>query len=142
MLDTLIKTGVKSIEATIRRRWILFAGFVARMEDTRLQVRDVRRGSGGRGLRGGPGKRVDGVFLGRHQSFRYRRRPVDTCSLGREETAQDGEIKDDTFHGKIDRCRERQGWTTACNSMPKRDGKGQGENSPKQACSCWFARHN
>ena len=33
---TLIKTGGKSIEATLRRRWILFAGFVARMEDTRL----------------------------------------------------------------------------------------------------------
>ena len=35
-LDTLIKTGSESIEATIRRRRILFAGFVARMEDTRL----------------------------------------------------------------------------------------------------------
>ena len=35
-LDTLIKTGSESIEATLRRRWwILFAGFVARMEDTR-----------------------------------------------------------------------------------------------------------
>ena len=35
-LDTLIKTGSESIEATFRRRRILFAGFVARMEDTRL----------------------------------------------------------------------------------------------------------
>ena len=35
-LDTLIKTGSESIEATLRRRWILFAGFVAPMEDTRL----------------------------------------------------------------------------------------------------------
>ena len=35
-LDTLIKTGSESIEATFRRRQILFAGFVARMEDTRL----------------------------------------------------------------------------------------------------------
>ena len=35
-LDTLFKTGSVSIEATIRRRRILFAGFVARMEDTRL----------------------------------------------------------------------------------------------------------
>ena len=32
----LIKTGSESIEATLRRRRILFAGFVARMEDTRL----------------------------------------------------------------------------------------------------------
>ena len=35
-LDTLLKTGSESIEATSRRRRILFAGFVARMEDTRL----------------------------------------------------------------------------------------------------------
>ena len=35
-LDTLMKTGSESIAATLRRRRILFAGFVARMEDTRL----------------------------------------------------------------------------------------------------------
>ena len=35
-LDTLIKTGCESIAATLRRRRILFAGFVARMEDKRL----------------------------------------------------------------------------------------------------------
>ena len=35
-LDTLVKTGSESIEATLRRRRILFAGFVVRMEDTRL----------------------------------------------------------------------------------------------------------
>ena len=35
-LDTLVKTGSESIEATLRRRRILFEGCVARMEDTRL----------------------------------------------------------------------------------------------------------
>ena len=35
-LDTLMKTGSENIEATIPRRWILFAGFVARMKNTRL----------------------------------------------------------------------------------------------------------
>ena len=35
-LDTLLKTGSESIEATLRRSRILFAGIVARMEDTRL----------------------------------------------------------------------------------------------------------
>ena len=35
-LDTLLKTGSESIEATLRKRRILFAEFVARMEDTRL----------------------------------------------------------------------------------------------------------
>ena len=35
-LDMLMKTGGESIETIMRRRRILFAGFVARMEDTRL----------------------------------------------------------------------------------------------------------
>ena len=35
-LHTLIKTGSESIEATLRKRRILFAGFVARMEDITL----------------------------------------------------------------------------------------------------------
>ena len=35
-LDTLIKTGSESSEATLRSRRILFAGFEACMEDTRL----------------------------------------------------------------------------------------------------------
>ena len=35
-LGTLVKTGSESIEATLRRRRILLAGFVARMEDARL----------------------------------------------------------------------------------------------------------
>ena len=47
-----------------------------------------------------------------------------------------------TFHGEIDRGRERQDWTTACGSMPSRDGKDQEQESLKQACLCWFARHN
>ena len=40
----------------------------------------------------------------------------------------------------IVRCRESQGWTTAGKGMPKLDGKDQGEDSPKQVGSCWFAR--
>ena len=35
-LGTLIKTRSESIEVTLRRRRILFAGYVSRMEDTRL----------------------------------------------------------------------------------------------------------
>ena len=35
-LDTLMKTGSESVDAMMRRRRILFAGFVARMADTRL----------------------------------------------------------------------------------------------------------
>ena len=40
--------------------------------------------------------------------------------------AQDGGTWGGTFHGEIDRRRESQGWTTACSSMPERDGKDQG----------------
>ena len=98
-------------------------------------MRDVRRIGGGRGLCGGPVKRVDGVFPGRPQSFRHQRRPVDDCSPGRGGMAQNGGTRGGTFHGEMDRCRESQGWTTASCSgtpergMPKRDGKDQEEDS-------------
>ena len=59
---------------------------------------------------------------------------------GRGGMAQDGRTRGGTFHGEMDCCRESQGWTTACSGMPERDGKDQGEDSPKQADSCWFAR--
>ena len=36
ILVFLIKTGSESIKATLHRRWILFAGFVAQMENPRL----------------------------------------------------------------------------------------------------------
>ena len=70
------------------------------------EVRDVRRIGGGRGLCGGPGKRVDGVFPGRSQSFRHQRRSVDDCSLGLGGMAQNGGTRGETFHGEMDRCRE------------------------------------
>ena len=51
-VDTLMKTGRESTEAIVRRRRVLFAGFVARVEDTRIPKCDVRRSGGGRRLRG------------------------------------------------------------------------------------------
>ena len=104
-------------------------------------VRDARRIGGGRGLCGGPEKRVDGVFPGRPQSFRYQRRPVDNCSPGRGRIAQNGGTRGGTFHGEMDCCRGSQGWTMTCSGMLERDGKDQREESRKQAGSCWFARH-
>ena len=63
-LDTLIKTGSESIDATLRRRRILFAGFVARMEDTRLpkcmMFGEMVRGAG---CVGGQEKEWMGCFL-------------------------------------------------------------------------------
>ena len=40
------------------------------------------------------------------------------------------------FMAKWILCRESQGWTTVCSGMPERDGKDQGEDSPKQQGSC------
>ena len=83
---------------------------------------------------------MDGVFPGQPQSFRHQRRPVSNCSPGREGMAQNGGTRGGTFHGEMDRCRGSQGWTTARSRTPERDHKDQGEDSPKQAGSCWFAR--
>ena len=69
-LDTLIKTRIESIEATLRRRRILFAGFVARMEDTRLP-KCVMFGElvGGAGCVGGKEKEWMGCFLDDLRAF-------------------------------------------------------------------------
>ena len=69
-LDTLVKTGTESIEATLRRRRILFAGFVARMEDTRrpkcvMFVEMV----GSTGCVGGPEREWMGCFLDDLRAF-------------------------------------------------------------------------
>ena len=62
--------GSESIEATLRRRWILFAGFVARMEDTRLP-KYVMFGEmvGGAGCVGGQEKEWMGCFLDDFRAF-------------------------------------------------------------------------
>ena len=69
-LDTLVKTGSESIEATLRKRRILFAGFVARMEDTRLP-KCVMFGEmvGGAGCMGGQEKEWMGCFLDDLRAF-------------------------------------------------------------------------
>ena len=141
-LDTLVKTGSESIEATLRRRRILFAGFVARMEDTRLLPKYVMCGEmvGGAGCVRDQEKEWMGCFLDDLRAFRHQRRPVDDCSPGRGGMAQNGRTRGGTFHGKMDHCRNKQGWTTVCSGMPERDGKDQGEDNPKQPGSCWFAR--
>ena len=45
--------------------------------------------------------------------------------------AQNGRSRGGTFHDKMNRCRKNQGGTTACSCMSERDGKDQGEDSPK-----------
>ena len=82
---------------------------------------------------------MNGVFPGRPQSFRHQRRPVNDCinsSPRRGGMAQDGGTRGGTFNGEMDLCRESQGWTTACSSMPEHYEKYQGEDNRKQAGSC------
>ena len=69
-LDTLIKMGSESIEATLRRRRILFAGFVVRMKYTRLPS-CVIFGElvGGAGCVGGQEKERMGCFLDDLRAF-------------------------------------------------------------------------
>ena len=69
-LDTLVKTGSESIEATLRRRRILFAGFMARMEDTRIP-KCVMFGEmvGGAGCVGGQEKEWMECFLDDLRAF-------------------------------------------------------------------------
>ena len=69
-LDTLTKTGSESIEATLRRRRILFSGFVARMEDTK-QPKYVMFGEmvGGADCVGGQEKEWMGCFLDDLRAF-------------------------------------------------------------------------
>ena len=92
-LDTLVKIGSERIEATLRRRRVLFAGCGAHGGYKTAEVRDVRRNGEGRGLCGSPGKRVNGVFPERPQSFRHQHRPVDDCSPGRGGMAQNGKTR-------------------------------------------------
>ena len=64
-LDTLVKTGNETIDATLSRRSILFAEFVARVEDTKV-LRCVMFGEvvGGVGCVAGQDKKCIGSFLG------------------------------------------------------------------------------
>ena len=69
-LDTLIKTGSERIEATLRRRRILFARFVASMEETKLP-KCVMFGElvGGAGCVGDQEKEWMGYFLDNLKAF-------------------------------------------------------------------------
>ena len=140
-LDTLIKTGSESIEATFCRRRILFAGFVARVEDTRLP-KCVMFGEmvGGTGCVGGQEKEWMGCFLDDLRAFGINADLWTTAAQDEGEWCRTAGKRGETFHGEMDRCRESQGWTTTCCGMPEREGKNQEEDSPKQAGSCWFAR--
>ena len=142
-LDTLVKTGSESIEVTLRSRRILFAGFVARMEDTRLP-KCVMFGEmvGGAGCVGGQEKESTGCFLDDLRAFGINADQWTTAAQDEGEWRRTAEQGEGHFMAKwVAAERTKAGLLhTACSGMPERDGKDQGEDSPKQADSCWFAR--
>ena len=95
-----MKTGSERIAAIMRRRRILFAGFVARTEDTRLPKCAIfgELVVAGAGCVGGQKKEwMECLLDDLTQSFRYQRRPMDDCSPGRGGIAKDGETRGGTF---------------------------------------------
>ena len=88
----------------------MFAGFVERMEDTRLRDRVIfGELVGGAGCMG-EGKEWTGCFLDDlTQCFRYQCRPVDDCSPGQGGMGQRNKARGEMFHGEIDCCGESQG---------------------------------
>ena len=102
--DKLIKTGSESIEATLRRRRILFVGFVARIEDTGLP-KCVMFGElvGSAGYLGGQGKEWMSCFLDDFRAFGIIADQWTTAAHD-EGMAQDGGTRGGTFHSEMDRC--------------------------------------
>ena len=106
-MDTLLKTSSGSIEAVVRRRRTLFAGFVARMGNTRLpKCMMFGELMGGVCCLGGRRKKMGGLSPGRRQSFRHQRRPVEDRSPGGGGMAQDGGARSGMFHDEMDRRRK------------------------------------
>ena len=114
----------------------MFAGFVARMEDTRLP-KCVMFGElvGGAGCvgKGGQEKAWMGCSPDDLRVFGINADPRTTAAQDMVRGNGASGTRRGRFHSKIDRCRVSQGWTAACSCMPERDGNGQGEDSPKQA---------
>ena len=141
-LDTLVKTGSESIEATLRRRRILFAGFMARMEDTRLP-KCVMFGEmvGGAGCVRGQEKELMGCFPDDFRAFGVNADQWTTAAEDEGGCRRVAEQRVKHLMAKwIAAEKTKAGLRHACSGMPERDGKDQGEDSPKQAGSCRFAR--
>ena len=84
---------------------------------------------GGAGCVGGQEKESMGCFLDDLRAFGTNADQWTTAGG----MAQNGRTRGRTlFHGEMDRCRESQGWTTACSGMPECDGKDQDEDIPSK----------
>ena len=96
------------------------------MEDTRLP-KCVMFGEmvGGAGCVGGQEKEWMGCFLDDFRAFGINADQWTTAAQDEREWRRTAEQGAERF---------------MATGMPERDGKHQGEDSPKQAGSCWFAR--
>ena len=109
-LDTLLKRRSESIETNLDRMRILFAGFVARMEDTRLP-KCVMFGEmvGGAGCLGGQEKKWMGCFPDDLRAFGINADQWTTSAQDEGEWRRAAQQGGGTIHDKMDRCRENQG---------------------------------
>ena len=117
----------------MRTRRILFAGFMARLEDTRLP-KCVMFGElmGGAGCVGGQEKEWMGYFLDDLKAFGDDAHQRTTAAQNDGEWRKTAEQGAGRFMAKwIAAEKVRSG-----SSMPERDGKDQERDSLKQACSC------
>ena len=112
----------------MRRRGILFAGFVAGMVWGACCV-------------GGQEKEWMGCLLDDLRAFGINADQWTTVAQDEGEWRRTAEQEAERFMANWITA-ESQGWTTVCSRMPERDGKDQRQDSPKRACSCWFARHS
>ena len=105
--DTLIKTGSETIEPTLRRRRILFAGFLAHMEDTRLP-KCVMFGElvGGAGCGGGQDKRWMRCVLDDLRAFGINADQWATAAQDEGEWRSTAEQGGEKFHGEMNHCRK------------------------------------
>ena len=127
----------------MRKRRILFAGFVARMEDTRLPKCVVfGELSAGVSCVGGQEKEWMGCFLDDLRAFGINADQWRTAAEDEEKWRRTAKQGAERFMAKWIATEKVRAETTTCTSMPDRDGKDQEQENPKQACSCWFARHS
>ena len=103
------------------------------------EVHDVREMVGGAGCVGGQEKEWMGCFPDDLRACGINADQWTTSAQDEGEWRRTAKQGAEHFMAKMDRSRKKQDWTTACTGMPERDGRDQGEDSPKQAGSCWFA---
>ena len=140
-MDTLVKTGSESIEATLRTGRILFAGFVARMEDTRLP-KYVMFGEmmGGAGCVGGKKIEWMGSFLDDLRAFGINADQWTTAAQDEGEWRRTAEQGAEHFMAEwivAGKIKAELRHAVVCPNVTGRTKKRIAEST---AGSCWFAR--